>query len=393
MAQRTIRAAAVLLLLFRAALAWAQPASAPPIDTTLAEIDALIAAAYQKDNIGSVAAGVVVGANLAWSKAYGWADPETKRPASRETLYRIGSVTKQFTALALLQLVEQAKARVTDPLEKYVPEFRQVPTLFPEMQKVTLVQLATMTSGLAREPGGPADHSIGPVAGWEQKVLTALPTLKFAHEPDTRYLYSNIGYALLGMAVGRAAGQPFTTYVQERLVAPLGMSRTGWEVGALRPHVAKAFEIRGGKADGEQPQRELDGRGYRVPNGGLFSTVEDLAKFVAWQLGESSVRLLKPEAQEDNYARVNSASGELRSGYGIGFQVSRRGDVVAYGHGGSTSGYRAAVLFDRRSKTGVIVLASVAGGAVNVSELAITALQKLAAARAVPAVASEAMAR
>jgi CubicO group peptidase (beta-lactamase class C family) len=367
-----------------AGLASAQTAPPPsPVDAALAAIDARIAEAYGKDNVGSVTAGVVVGPKLVWTRSYGFADMGSRKPAGRDSVYRIGSVTKQFTALALLQLAERGKLRLTDPVETHVPELRQVPLLRPDQPKITLLQLATMTSGLAREPAGPPDHSQGPVADWEKKVMASIPHVRFAHEPGTRFLYCNIGYAILGVAVGRAAGQPFTEYVGEHLLAPLGMTRTAFEpTGALRTQAARGYEIDGEKVDGERSVVELDGRGYRVPNGALFSTVEDLARFVSWQLGEGPAGILKKETLEDNFRRVYSADGDLRSGYGVGFDVARRRELVAHGHGGSTAGYRAAVRIDRRTKTGVIVLASVAGGKVDVGELSLTALETLAAALA-----------
>jgi D-alanyl-D-alanine carboxypeptidase len=360
--RRSLPVWGALLALLWAVSAAAQPAAlqqAPskPWAAAIDEIDAMVAEELAKDGVGSVTIGIVTGPRLAWTKSYGQADSEAKRAASRESVYRIGSITKQFTALMLLQLVEQGKVHLTDPLQKYVPEFAQVAPLFPGMPQPTLIQLATMTSGLAREPVGAPDHSVGPVSGWQDKVLTAIPFVKYAHEPDTRYLYSNIGYATLGVALSRAAGQPFTDYVQQRILKPLGMTRTVFDPdAAMRPHLAKGYEIlEGGKVDGEASVREYAGRGYRVPNGALFSTVDDLARFVSWELGEGPSGILKKETQDDNYRRVSSANGDLTSGYGVGFMATRRGTLVALGHGGTTAGFRAAAQFDRRSKNGVIV--------------------------------------
>jgi CubicO group peptidase (beta-lactamase class C family) len=121
--------------------------------------------------------------------------------------------------------------------------------------------------------------------------------------------------------------------------------------GHIRPN--------GGAPSRTDPDAELEGRGYRVPNGAIFSTVNDLAKFVAWELGTSQVTLLKKEMQSANYDVVYSAAtagnNPMTSGYGLGFQLIRRGDVVMLGHGGSTAGYHAAALF-RKSGLGVIVL-------------------------------------
>ena len=165
----------LVLLLVWTASASAQP-DAPPRhwQPAIAEIDALVAGELAKDGVGSVTIGIVSGPALVWTKSYGMADNGVKRAATRESVYRIGSITKQFTALMLLKLVEQGKVHLSDPVVKYVPEF-QPPALHPGMPGPTLSQLASMTSGVAREPTGPPDHSVGPVSGWQEKVLLSLP--------------------------------------------------------------------------------------------------------------------------------------------------------------------------------------------------------------------------
>ena len=379
----------VILLVFSGS-ASAQPAPPRAWQPALAEIDAMVAGSLAKDGVGSVTLGIVSGKELVWTKSYGMADNGEKRAATRESVYRIGSITKQFTALMLLQLVEQGKLHLSDPIVKYVPEF-QPAALFPGMPVPTLVELATMSSGVAREPTGPADHSVGPVSGWQEKVFLSLPFVKYAHEPDTKYLYSNIGYATLGVALSRAAGQPFTTWVEQKILAPLGMTRTAFDANdAMRPHLMRAYEIgRDGTVDGEAAVREHAGRGYRVPNGGLYSTVDDLARFVSWELGFGPDGLLKRETQQANYTNLNVANGDLTFGYGVGFTATRRGTLVALGHGGSTAGYRTEAIFHGKSKTGVIVLASVAGGKVNVGDIAFHALEKVVALSEQPAAASQ----
>jgi CubicO group peptidase (beta-lactamase class C family) len=254
---------------------------------------------------------------------------------------------------------------------------------YPDAPPITLVQLATMTSGLAREPSGANDHSAGSSAAWEQIVLSVLPRVTYAHEPGTKYLYCNIGYALLGLAVGRAAGQPFTDYVRQHILAPLGMTNTVWEpTAAMRSQLARGYAVdRSGKVDHSGPDREWDGRGYRVPNGALVTTMGDLSKFMAWELGAGPATLLGRDAQQDNYGRVLAGAGDMRGGYGIGFQVQRQGTLVAHGHGGTTSGFLSQALFDRESKTGVIVFRSVTGGKLNPNAVAMRLLEIVSAGR------------
>jgi D-alanyl-D-alanine carboxypeptidase len=365
------------------------PAQAPPaLAAALTAIETQLAGDFAKDNVGSLSVGVVSGSKLVWSRHFGRADT-AGRLATDDTDYRIGSITKQFTALMLLQLVEQGTVRLTDPIEKYVPEARAVTGAPPGAPPVTLLQIATMMSGWSREPGGSmADHSTGPVRDWEKKVLEFLPRTTYANPPGTEYLYSNIGYATLGLALERAAKQPYTDYVAAHILRPLGMTRTGYEpTPDIRKDLAHGFTRPNAQAapDGTGPDRELDGRGYRVPNGALFSTVNDLARFVAWELGAGPAGLLKKETQDANYLRVYSATDTrtaltMSSGYGLGFQATRRGDVVLLGHGGSTAGYHSAALFHRPSQLGVVVFRSCDACAVDAGPVALQVMDKLVAA-------------
>jgi len=385
MARSTMRILCVLLLVTAPLVGARQTAAPADLASAIAQIDAHVTSELQADGVGSITVGVVDKGALAWTKSYGYADMDTKQPAARDSIYRIGSITKQFVAVMLLQLVEQGKVRLSDPLEKYVPEVSQIAKLSPSQPPITLAQVASMTSGLAREPDAPfAEHSAGSVSGWEQKVLTFLPRTKYAYEPGTRYLYSNIGYAMLGIALQRAAGEPFTAYVEKRIAAPLGMTSTTFDPDAsLRARIAKGYVMEKGKPSFDFAVREIDGRGYRVPNGALFSTVDDLAKFLAFELGESQAPILKKETVDAWLDRLSSSNGRLTDGYGLGVQAIRRGGLVALGHGGSTAGYRAQALFDRASRFGVVVLRS-AEGKLNPRDIALRALELLAATRANP---------
>lgn len=374
-----IRSVAAPLLL----LALSPPAVArqAPLAAALEKVEQLAAAEFAKDPRGSVTIGVVSRDRLAWSKSYGEADAERHGAATPESVYRIGSITKQFTALMLLQLVERGKVRLSDPVAKYLPEINRIGNRRPEWPPVTLVQVATMTSGIGREPEDLQSFLVGPVSSWEQTMIKALERTSYAHEPGTRYLYSNIGYAALGAALSRAAGRPFTDYVRDEILIPLGMTHSAFEPNpAIAPLIAKGYELRNGALDGAAPEREHQGRGYKVPNGALYTTVGDLAKFVSFELGHGPASVLSAKARADNYSRVMSATGTLDSGYGIGFQATRRGPLVVLGHGGSVAGYNAAAEFHLPSQTGVIVLRNVAGGAVAVPRIAAQALEIVATA-------------
>src|SRR5262249_5480794 len=131
------------------------------------------------------------------------------------------------------------------------------------------------------------------------------------------------------------------------------------------------------------PEREHQGRGYKVPNGAMYTTVGDLARFLSFELGYGPEGVLKKVTLEDNFKRVNSADGDLTSGYGIGFQVERHGGLIAYGHGGWVAGYLAGAVVGRASRVGVVVLRNVGGRPFNSSGLVMRALETVAASRRV----------
>lgn len=373
-----IRIIAFLVLVLRFT-ALAQTPVPATLRTAIEKIDAMAAAELAKDDLGSVTVGVVSGPNLVWTKSYGLADMEKKIPATKDSVYRIGSITKQFTGLMFLQLVQDGKVKLTDPVEKYFPDINKVQGRHANAPPITLLQLSTMTSGLDREPANPATYLKGPVSEWEKVLISALPETKYAYEPDTHYFYSNIGYAILGAALSRAAAVPYTDYVQQRIFAPLEMAHSSFEPNpTIKPNLSKGYEVgRDGKVVSDIPMREHAGRGYKVPNGAMYTTVGDLARFVSFELGEGPDIVLKRDILEDNYKRTNSANGDLTMGYGAGFMLQRKGDLIAIGHGGSVAGYRAEAYVNRANKTGVIVLRNVGGGKFNLADLCFRALTEL----------------
>jgi CubicO group peptidase (beta-lactamase class C family) len=171
--------------------------------------------------------------------------------------------------------------------------------------------------------------------------------------------------------------------VRDQILQPLGMTSSGFEpTEPMRPLLSRGYEVaKDGTVEWTSANEEWNGRGYRIPNGGLISTMRDLSKFVAWELGAGPEDVLKREAQADNYSRVMIAAADMAGGYGLGFQVQRRGTLVAYGHGGTTSGFLSQAVFDRDSRTGVIVFRNVTGGKLNPNGVALRALEIVSVAR------------
>jgi CubicO group peptidase (beta-lactamase class C family) len=357
-------------------------ATAEDVSAELAQIDSLAAAAFARNPIGSVTVGVVSGNQLIWTKSYGNADMEKHLAAGKDTVYRIGSITKMFTAVMLEQLADAGTVHLSDPVEKYFPEINSVQGRFTNAPPITLIQLATHTSGLAREPNDTEKYvEGGPVSDWEKFLIAALPHLHYAAEPGTRFIYSNIGYASLGAALSRAAGQPYLQYVPAHIFAPLGMDHSALDVNpGLLAHLSKGYTVEpGGKIDADAAQRELAGRGYKVPNGAIFTTVGDLGKFASFLMGFGPDTVLKTTSLEKYLNQIEVPSNsQLSQGYGLGFMVLRRDGYIAFGHGGDVAGYQAALYMNRDKGIALVVMANALGpGTVDTEDIALQSLDLL----------------
>jgi len=347
--------------------------------SALSHFEAQLSQDVAGDSIGSISAGVVVGTELVWAKGFGWADVERQIPADAETVYRIGSISKSFTAVAMAQLVEKGLFSLDDPVERFFPEIKGLSDKPENAPPVTFRNLASHTAGLIREPrlrGAAA----GPIGEWENKILESIPETAFQSLPGERYSYSNIGFGILGLAISRTAGIPFMDMVTGRIFKPLGMQSSFFILTPERlPHLSMGYvKRRDGTVDAEAPAREHAGRGYKVPNGGIYSTVGDMAKFIAAMTGASPVKILSDSMRRE---MLTVQTPEGRSKYGLGFSINIDKDgFTTAGHGGSVAGYNAHIVFDPQSKTGVILLRNYNGGKTSLSGAARTLLKKLAAA-------------
>ena len=344
--------------------------------TVVSELREKLRADVAADSVGGITAAVVVGDRMVWAEGFGWADRDRRIPAGVETIYRIGSVSKTFTAVALAQLVDRGVLRLDDPVERYLPEVRNLANARPGARPITFRQLASHTAGLAREPRL-EDAAAGPIAQWEEKVLASIPTTSFDTVPGARFAYSNIGYGVLGLAISRAAKMPFTQMIEQRIFAPLEMTHSTYVIDdRLRPWLSVGYESSRTGIDTAVPAREHLGRGYKVPNGGIYSTVGDLARFIASLTGASTPVL------SDSMRRVMQTvqTPERRAfGYGLGLQIDVEPDGTQriMGHGGGMAGYTAQIVFDTRSRVGVILLRNYQQGRTDLDGVAMDALRKL----------------
>jgi CubicO group peptidase (beta-lactamase class C family) len=263
------------------------------------------------------------GDQLLVNAGYGLADREQGVPVTAETVFDIGSITKQFTAAAILTLEQRDRLRVTDSIGRY---FDGVP---PDKQGITLHHLLTHTSGLIGDLGG--DYQVMPRDSLVQLALAS--ELQWA--PGTRYDYSNLGYSLLGAIVELTSGQPYEQYLHERLFRPVGMQKTGYRIPQWT-----AAELAVGYRSGQRWGTPLDhawaedGPWWNLrANGGILSTMGDLHR---WHRALLTDAVLSAESRAKMFAPQVAEDPEGSSHYGYGwaiFTTPRNTRLIAHNGG------------------------------------------------------------
>ncbi|MGB1841042.1 MAG: serine hydrolase domain-containing protein [Longimicrobiales bacterium] len=350
-------------------------------DDAITRFSAAIAADVADDGVGGISAGVMVDGDLVWADGWGLADRETRELMLPSTVSRTGSISKSVTAVLMMILVDEGVIELDDPVSRYLPEIDGLRDRRNGSEDVTFRHLASHTAGLVREPEWP-ESVVGPIKEWESRILQSIPRTAFDSIPGARYQYSNIGFGMLGLALSRAAERPFIDLVEEKIFVPLGMTGSSFivEGGELEPRLAQGYAVRDGTVSGEAPAREHAGRGYKVPNGGVYSTVADLGRFLGAIAGVPGLRILD-ESSRAEMVRIQTPEDPQR-GYGLGFTLAIDDDgnrLVA--HGGSVAGYNAYMVVDPDHRVGVVLLRNYTGGTTNLGRVAQSLLEDLRTSR------------
>ncbi|HNS72499.1 MAG TPA: serine hydrolase domain-containing protein [bacterium] len=326
-------------------------ADKPDLDAAVTLLRAWLGEKMSCDGIPGLAAGVVAHGRLVWAEGFGYADLENKRPMTPQTLSRIASITKTFTATAIMQLQEQGALRLDDPVEKYLPWFK-IRSQWPAEPPITIRQLLTHTSGLPGEAAFPywSDHQFPT----REQLRAALPGQEQLYPPGRRYRYSNLGLAIAGEVVAAAAGMPYEEYIHSRILAPLGMKDTHVILPeSARSRLAASYDYR--QPDGRRTALTFPESGGLIPAANITSSVEDLARYlIAHMAGDSSAILSAFSLNEMH--RAHWVQPDWSSGRGLGFSVYKRGSRTMVGHSGFVAGYKSMITFCPEEKVGVVVL-------------------------------------
>ena len=351
-------------------------AQSPSRDEALTAFSRQLRVDVAADDVGGIVAGVMVDGDLVWAQAFGWADRDARTPMSTASISRTGSISKSVTAVLMMRLLDEGVIGLDEPVERYLPAFASIKDRRVDAQPVTFRHLASHTAGLIREPQWP-DAVVGPIELWDKRIVESLPLTAYDTVPGARYQYSNIGFGTLGLALAKAAGRPFMEMVRTEVLGPLGMTGSEFVVAGakLEARLAAGYVIgQDGSIDGGQPAREHAGRGYKVPNGGVYSTVADLGRFMGAMSGVPGLRILSEESRQEALS-IQTPENPNR-GYGLGFsvQIDEQGRKIA-SHGGSVAGYTAHMAFDPEARIGVVLLRNYGRGSTNLG----TATQGLVA--------------
>ncbi len=266
-----------------------------------------------------------------------------------------------MTSTLLAQLVVEGKVNLDDPVLKYMPEFGDIIDNNNWANDITLRHLANHTSGLDREPAleGAAQ---GPIASWKEKIIASIPTTKINTEPGTKYSYSNIGYGILGLALERAVQEPFMDLIQRKLFDPLGMENTTFILSNEQMKMmSKGYQgnPNDDTFDSERPTSDHAGRGYKVPNGGAYTTASDLAKYMIALSGHGNVlneEIITLIHEFPNGISMSPVNVQNVYGLGVAIELAEDNRVDVAGHGGSVAGYTAWMQYHPQSGNGILLL-------------------------------------
>lgn len=297
-----------------------------------------------------VVVGVVVDQELVWARGFGYADVEAKRPMLPSTRFRMASHSKLFTATAIMQLREEGKVRLDDPVQQHLPWFGLRPA-GDDDSPITVEMLLSHSSGMPREAG---DHWSSLDFPTSDEVRTLLADREAAFAPAVRWKYSNLAYTIAGRIIEERSGLSWADYLQRHIFTPLGM--TSSSVDRDDPLLAVGYGRR--MPDGSRVRMPFtDARGMAAATG-LTSTVEDMAKFVSAQFRtgrRGDNRVLSAGSLREMH-RVRSLENNWTSGNGLGFSVVRDENKTYVGHGGGYPGYTTYTMIDLDSRVGVIAL-------------------------------------
>ena len=316
------------LALLAAVASMLAPAAAGADDrgALLERIDGLVSDSMEATQTPGISVAVQYRGEMILARGYGLADVENRVPATEHTVYRIGSVTKQFTAAAVMKLVEDGKVALDDPMTKYFPDYPVGPF------HITVGQLLDHTSGIKGYTEMPGFWEKGRLDLSHEQMIELFSTVPYEFEPGDRYQYNNSGYYLAGLLVEKASGKSYAEYLEETFFRPLGMRESHYLYNdPIVPNRAEGYRVEDGVLLNDQPLS------MHLPfaAGALGSSVLDL---VRWMVALGAGDVVGPDGLEAMTTRRRLPRGE-EIGYGLGLFVGEMAGHRLIEHAGGINGF------------------------------------------------------
>ena len=306
---------------------WDQPSAQSPQPSLTLRIDELVAERLAQPGGVGLSIAVAQHGKILLEEGHGIADAELDVPVDEETMFRIGSVTKQFTAALVMRLVEQERLALDDQIARYLPDSPL------QGRAVTIEQLLQHTSGIKSYTDlGEAWEKLWPLELTHAELLALVEDEPFDFEPGSGWRYNNTGYYLLGMVIERVTGRSYAEHLQEELCTPLGLTRTRYDSNRELIHNrAQGYTLDGDELVNDQ----MIGMSQPGAAGGILSTAGDL---VRWQMALTTGKVVRPES----FARMRTST-VLPNGhdtrYGFGLQLDEWAGMPRVQHGGGIFGF------------------------------------------------------
>jgi CubicO group peptidase (beta-lactamase class C family) len=385
MFRQTCLARGLAVLTLMAAFLTSIPALAAPPDTVAPRKDyARIAAVLEKfiqremkdKGLPSLSIALVDDQQVVWARGFGFADPDKNIPATANTVYRIGSVSKLFTDIGIMQMVEKGKINIDAPVSTYIPEFKPANQFD---KPITLRQLMSHRSGLLRE--SPIGHYFDPTEPTLKATVLSMNALPLVYPPETRVKYSNVGIATVGYVLERMNNERFPAYLKKAVLVPMGMESSAFEPEPkLMKNLAKAYIWTYDGRKFAAPKFQLG----TAPAGSMYSTVNDLGMFMSALFADGRGRkgqVLKPESLKEMFTPQFPNAGGPRN-FGLGFVLNQIDGHRLVGHGGAVYGFATEIQILPDDKIGAVTVTTMDSANSAASHIASQALRLMLALKA-----------
>ena len=352
----------ILVLIHWSFLLFAQSTGTPDYYDALNLIDKWMSGQHDFDRLPGISIAIVKDQNIIWSKGYGFADLEKKIPMDPGSICSICSISKLFTSIAIMQLVEQGRVRLDDSIKAVLPSFNLVQQ-YPESGPITIRSLLSHSSGLPRESDYPYWSAPDFNFPTEKQVKEKLGSQKTLYPASTYFQYSNLGMTILGEVVEHISGITYEQYVEENILQPLRLADTHPFLPEKLWGTKMATGYNSLHRDGHRDKMPFFQAKGIAPAAGFSSNAEDLARFASWQfrlLTNGGKEIIKASTLRD-MQRVQFLDPDWKTAYGLGFAVLNVNGNTFVGHGGSCPGYLTSLLMDNKEKLAIIIMINAQG--------------------------------